>query len=189
MSVGLNLPTGSDVSGALPAAVTPLTFEIENEAVHLQPFIGVTASPSSNFFFHAFAQIDAPVSDYRAAAVDDLGTVDTGVVRDQALAMIDIGAGCWLLRDQGSSCFTGLAAITEFHYTTALQDPDSLSLLDGTLTLGNLAGRFDVSNLTAGLHAEISRLSSLRVAGVFPLDDGADRFFDSEIQVAFIRRF
>ena len=85
---------------------------------------------------------------------------------------------------------TGLASILELHYTTALQDADVLSATTGgtSFRFGNLRNRFDVVNLTVGLHAEMARRTTFRVAGVFPLNT-VDRPFDSEVQVSVNRRF
>ena len=50
-------PTGSDVDGLLGGS---FPFHIENEAVNLLPFVGLTAAPNDSFFVHAFAQVDVP---------------------------------------------------------------------------------------------------------------------------------
>ena len=50
-------------------------------------------------------------------------------------------------------------------------------------------GMIDVLNGTIGVQMLMFEVSSLRVAGVLPLRDEDQRFFDSEIQVQFNRRF
>jgi hypothetical protein len=187
--LGINTPTGSDVTGTLPITVPSVMYRVRNDAVHLQPFVALTASPSDEFFYHAFAQIDFATNGNRIDAVDGLGGMDSGVVNDQTLAYLDVGAGYWLYQNPCSDYWTGVAAVAELHYTTTLQDADSVPLFGGTLDFGNAAGRFSVLNVTAGIHAEVTEQTSLRVGGVFPLDEEDDRFFDSEIQVSLIRRF
>jgi len=81
--------------------------------------------------------------------------------------------------------------LTELHYTTTLEDADSVSGL-GTrtaFTFGNSANRVDLLDLTVGVHAEIAERTTCRVAGVVPLRRGDDRSFDSEVQVQLERRF
>lgn len=187
--LGINTPTGSSVTGALPVAAPAVTFSVRNDAVHLQPFVAMTATPTEDLFMHAFGQIDIAANGNRVSAMDGMGAVDGGVVQDQTLAYFDIGAGYWLRRDDCAAYFTGLAAIAEFHYTTSLQDADTVPLLGGALDFGNAMGRFDVVNLTLGLHAEVTPETSARVGTVFPMFSDDNRFFDSEVQVSLIHRF
>ncbi|MCH7988792.1 MAG: hypothetical protein IID46_06515, partial [Planctomycetes bacterium] len=84
---------------------------------------------------------------------------------------------------------TGLAAVLELHYTTALQDTDSVSAGDGSLVLSNTINRFDVVNLTVGMHAQINRMTDVRIGGVIPLRNSQNRFFDSELMVSVVRRY
>ena len=56
------------------------------------------------------------------------------------------------------------------------------------LELRNMFNRTDISNLTAGLHAEIGK-TTVRVGGVFPLQDEPSRQFDAEVQLSVNRRF
>jgi len=107
-------------------------------------------------------------------------------------AGLDLEIGRWLYRNPRAPWLSGVACVVEFHYTTTLQDADSVTAIVGldSLTFGNSANRMDVPNLTVGLHGEIADRTLLRVGGVFPLDDDADdRFFDAELQVQVERRF
>jgi hypothetical protein len=86
--------------------------------------------------------------------------------------------------------------MVELHYTSTMQDADMLavfstpSALDPSLAiLRNPANRFDILNLTTGLHFNVTQLSDLRVGVVVPLRPGGNRQFDSEIQVSFNRYF
>ena len=111
---------------------------------------------------------------------------------DQNLGFLDIAAGYWLYRDPDAPRLTGLAVVTELHYTTTLQNVDRIN---GTLqwrrpfALNSTGNRFDVLNGTIGIQALLFDASSLRVAGVFPLGNENRRLFDSEVQVQFNRRF
>jgi hypothetical protein len=91
---------------------------------------------------------------------------------------------------------TGLAGLVEVHYLTALEETDVVTGVHATpftptatLDLRNRANRFDVVNLTTGLHAELARDTTLRLGGVLPLRDGDNRFFDFEVIAQLCRRF
>ena len=81
--------------------------------------------------------------------------------------------------------------MVEFHYTTTLQDADVVAgdVAGTAFQFGNFLNRVDVVNLTVGLQAEVSGCTSLRIGGVFPLDDNPERPFDAEIHVSLDRRF
>jgi hypothetical protein len=141
-------------------------------------------------FLSAFAQVDIATGGNTIIARNEQtgATLDIGKLNDQTLLYLDLAAGYWLYRDPCAERFTGLAAVAEVHYTTALQDADIVPG-PGPVLLGNLDNRFDVVNGTIGLQVLMFDASSLRVAGVFPLGDEDHRFFDSEVQVQFNRRF
>jgi hypothetical protein len=195
--MAIETPTGSDVITRLGDS----RIRFENDAAHLLPYIGFIWAPgdpqwgwNDGWFFSGFAQVDlntagSPVS---VLGPNSIPTTQLGLLNDQNLGFLDIAAGYWLYRDPSAWRLTGLAAITELHYTTTLQDAD---VINGTVngaafSINSIRSRFDVLNATVGLQFLIHELSSLRVAGVFPIGDEDDRrLFDSEIQVQFNRRF
>lgn len=184
--MGISTPTGSDVRGALPLVGT--TFTVHNQATHLQPYLGFLATPLDDVFLHGFAQIDVPANG-NSISVTEIGGSSTGELNDQTRLYLDLSAGTWLLQRPGCRGLTGLATVLEFHYTTTTSDADTVFSPGGTVNFfGSLPNRYDVVNLTAGLHLELGRVSALRVGGVFPLDDD-ERFFDSELMVSWNRRF
>jgi hypothetical protein len=164
------------------------------------PYLAAMGQPNPCRFWHAFAQLDVPLNPHEfqfttagalpAAAI-------TGDWHDQTLLHLDIGGGIWLCRSPCAcrSLLTGVAAIAELHYTTALDDTDVVSAAANNgvtafaYDLRSAANRIDVINLTAGLHFELSRLSSLRVAAAVPLREADNRWFDSELLVQFAREF
>jgi len=190
LSAGLliDTPTGSDAT--CRAVTTKVT--MHNDAVHLSPFVAAMGTPNACFFYHGFLQVDVAANGNRVN-YDDTYLVDAGSfgkLSEQTLMHLDFSVGRWLYRNSCRRGVTGLASIVELHYTTALQDAD---LVTGTVdttnfTFGNLRNRFDIVNLTVGLHAELARRTTVRVAGVFPLNT-VDRPFDSEVQVSVNRRF
>ncbi len=195
VGVGIEAPTGSDAE----ARVAFTAYRLENEAVHLHPYLGILAHPTDDFFAHAFVQIDVaangnPVEFAAVGGAPGAGTF--GVYNEQTLLHVDLSLGHWLYRDPCAPWLTGLACLAEWHYTTALEDTDVVAGAratvfppGATLNVRNRVDRFDVVNFTAGLHAEILNDTTLRVGGAFPLGGGADRFFDAEVIAQLCRRY
>jgi hypothetical protein len=197
LSVGLGIetPTGSDAE----ARIAFTRYRIENEAVHLHPYVALLSQLGSNWFVNAFAQVDVATNGNSVsfqAAGDLPGAGTFGVYDEQTLLHLDLSMGRWIYRDPCAPLVTGLAGIVEWHYTTALEDTDVVTGAratgippGATLDFRNRANRFDVLNLTAGIHAEIARDMTFRVGGAFPLRTGDDRFFDAEVIAQLSRRF
>ena len=188
MSVGLGIdtPTGNDAHGYFDTH----TYTLENQAVHLLPYVGVAWAPRERLFFHSFLQVDVPTNGNRVDYSDPaIGEGTFGVLDEQTLLYVDVAAGYWLYRNRRAPTLTGLAAVVEIHDTTTLQDADSVSGMVGLATFGNPANRVDVTNLTVGIHTEFANHTLFRVGGVFPLSSGDNRWFDAEVQAQVERRF
>jgi hypothetical protein len=189
VGLGADLPTGDDVF----VQDLPNEYTVRNQAVHLSPFVGFLRLPTPCTFVHGFAQVDVPVNGNRVDYLDTgLGQSGSfGDVTEQTMLYLDVAGGYWLYRDACASGITGLASLVEFHYATTLQDADVLTGTLGATSVqfGNLANRLDVTNITVGLHTEIRGRSTLRCAGVFPLQDIPDRPFDAELQITFNRYY
>ncbi len=188
-------PTGSDTLARIGLG----QLRIRNDAVHLLPYVGFTLAPGdpawgwgNGLFLTGFGQLDVAANGNRVE-VGPLGdpSFPAGTFTEQNLLFLDIAAGCWLYRDPDAYRLTGLAAVAELHYTTSLQESDSLAIgADPSFVLlRSPASDFGILNLTAGLQALLFDASSLRVACAFPLGGENQRFFDSELQVQFNRRF
>jgi hypothetical protein len=194
--MAVETPTGSDSFTRFGTA----TLQFRNQSAHLLPYIGFIWSPGDprwgwgdGLFLTGFAQIDLNTRGNVVNVRPDSGVPATslGLLTDQNLGFLDLGAGYWLFRDPYAPRLTGLAAITELHYTTTLQDADRLAATvnNQPFVVGNSSNRFDVLNGTIGVQALLFEASSLRVAGVFPIGNEDRRLFDSEVQVQFNRRF
>lgn len=175
----LTLPTAADVTGFVNSS----DFVLQNEAVHLSPFLGMSQVVTERFFWQGFAQLDIDTNGNRLTSEDFFPTVPPHMLQDQTLLYLDASAGYWLHRDPCAPWLTGLAAMLELHYTGTLDDADIVSAqgFGDAVVVGNTANRVDVLNLTAGLHAEFGRKLDARTAAVVPLRDGTDRMFDFEL--------
>jgi hypothetical protein len=194
--MAIDTPTATDITSRL--GTTNLRFE--NQAVHVLPYVGFiwnagdpTWGWGDGLFVTGFAQIDVATNGNPVNFVDqNRGAVQPlGKLTEQNLGFLDLAVGYWLYRDPFAERLTGLAAVTEIHYTTTLQDADVLAGGNSvaSIVIGSRQNRFDVVNGTIGVQALLFDASSLRVAGVFPIGDENHRLFDSEVQVQFNRRF
>jgi len=183
LGLAVVVPTGSDASVTFANSNTRLDFE--NDATHLLPYIALQSSPDENWFFHTFAQVDIAANE-NEVRLSGNGFTASDSLADQTLLYLDASAGYWWYQAANDNGLTGLASVVELHYTTTLNDADTANL-NGAL-IGNRKNRYDVLNLTAGVHSEWSGNTAVRVAVVVPLDRD-ERFFDSETQVSVIRRY
>lgn len=156
---------------------------VRNESVHLQPFIGWLWTPNDKWFFMAFGQIDFDTSGNDVLTRSGPGLVKAGVYQDQNLGYTDLKIGRWVYRNPAARRLTGIAPTVELHYTTTLQDTDSVA------GVTNPYNRVDVLDLTGGLHIEFCQRTTLTVAATLPLRQGSNRVFDSEAMVQLNRRF
>lgn len=182
-------PTGNDTDFNIGNGTARVT--IENQAVHLLPYLGLLMTPSEDWFVNAFAQVDVATNPNGISLTSNsLVAPITGDVIEQTVMYLDLSLGYWLYRSDEDEGLTGLASVLEFHYTSSLNDAQTTNLGGASFfNVGSGINRFDVVNMTVGLHSEWSRSTLVRTAVVVPLGNESNRFFDSEIQVSVIHRF
>ena len=197
IGLGIDIPTGNDfLLDDLTTLPAPTRFTFHNDSLHLLPYTGfLLAGDERPYFINGFLQVDVATAGNRieAGPVNAAAPQLLGRFNEQNLLFVDLGTGYWLHRsDAGDGLITSLAAILEFHYTTSLQDTDvvAANVQGRPVNYRNNFNRFDITNVTTGVQAQLFDNTSLRVAGVFPLGSRDDqRFFDSEVQVQVNRRF
>jgi hypothetical protein len=160
------LPVAEDASVEGDGTFTLL----ENNAVHLQPYVGVSyANPCRRLFSTAYLAVDFDANGNAlstGSASPGFAPILTplGDVRDQTLLFVDWQLGYWLYQDYGHIGYlNGIAPVIELHYSQALEDPVDL----GVYT--NPFGRADLLNLTAGLVFDFRRAATVTVYGAAPL--------------------
>lgn len=186
--VSVDIPTGSDVS----VTAYNVTTKVSNDAVFIAPFIGFTRQVGDHWFQNGIFQIDIPTGGNRITFDIVPGTPPpAGKWYDQTLLRVDLGGGYWLYHNRCARGLTGLAAIVEAHYTSALGRSDTYAeeISTEVFRFGVPRGFSDQINLTAGLHAELWRQTTVRVAGVFPLQEASQRLFDAEVHISINRYF
>jgi hypothetical protein len=184
LGLATSVPTGSNLTGSAGLA----NFRFENEAVHLLPYLGLQLAPNERWFFHAFVQVDTPVSD-NTISTQPFGFPPAVSVdfRDETLMYLDAAVGFWWFQnDSLDALVRGQASMLEFHYTTSLEDAETATA--NNVFVGRRGNRINMLNMTVGLHTELADGWALRSAIVVPLRSGEDRSFDTEIQIALIKK-
>jgi hypothetical protein len=202
--ISLTVPTGDNINvyagNSLPAAQHLL--QIQNESVHIQPFLGWSVQ-NRKLFAQGFCQVDvdvngSPVLVNRNPTQNNLSSL--GVVQDSTLLYLDMQFGFWLHRDerQGRSSsqrgITGLAPVWEIHVNRSLQDTDIVGsttnfAASGGYQVGSPISDLQIINTVIGIMIERNFQSQLYVGFATPLGNGIDAPFDGELRVAFNRYF
>lgn len=183
--LGIGLPTGDDFQ----AQSLTGGFLIENEAVHLLPYLGFLRSLNEDWFVQSFVQFDFAANG-NPVTLFPQQPGNSGIYSEQHLMHLDLTVGRWLYQNPDAAYLSRIAGVIELHYTSTLQDADSLVLGDpAVFQLTNAANRSDILNLTGGLQFQFGEMSNLRVACVVPVREFPDRLFTSEVQVSFNRYF
>jgi hypothetical protein len=182
------LPTADDITVRTPAG-TQLV-HVENEAVHLMPFIGALYTPNDRFFAQGFLQVDINVNDHPVAIRDPfIGSLaNAGEFDDTDFLYLDLAWGYWLYRNECCcSTVSGIAPIFEVHYNASLEDSEAVERHG--LRVGAFTGDIDLVNLVFGLVVECGGNSTLSTAYATPVAGGQDKDFDGELRVIYNHRF
>ena len=184
----LGLPTADDSRVVLEDG-TPLLV-LQNDAVHLGPFLGALWTPNERLFSQGFLQCDvASVGNTVMVNRNLAGLSEAGRLNDVSLLTLDWGIGYWALQN---SCrqhgLTGLAWTAELHWTRSLQDPDAVVVGPWDVTANSGAGRIDdiginMLDLTLGCHLAWREKTLVTCGYALPLDIGSEQPFDGEFRL------
>ncbi len=131
--LGVVFPTGSDSEVLYDSGVGVSSLAaIENEAVHLQPFLGYLWTPNDRLFVQSFAQCD-----FDANGNPTLIRGVSGRLQDQALLFMDVSAGYWVYKNRCARFLKGVAPVVE----TPLFDYDAVFGLDAFRVDGQYSPR------------------------------------------------
>ncbi|QDU40817.1 hypothetical protein Mal4_51790 [Maioricimonas rarisocia] len=179
--LGVAVPTASDASVKLPNGQRLVG--IENNSVHLLPFIGGLYTPSERFFAQGFLQLDVDANGNAVYAdPDGMGLRKIGTAQDQTYLFLDLAVGYWVyLNPNSSGHLRGLAPTLEMHYNAALTSTDVVR--SGGLQVGRDAGDVQLVNGVVGMTALLGQGSTLTAGYAVPLGGGNDQQFDGELRV------
>jgi len=188
-SLGLTMtvPTADDTQ-LISLEGTPL-IQVENQSVHLEPFIGFLWTPNDRFFLQGFVQWDVDTNGNPVFVnTRENGLERVGRVNDTTFQYFDVGIGRWLYRSNSRcSRLSGIACTAELHWNRSLQTADYVT--SGNFRVGNPSGVCETINATLGTHVEIWNQSLVTVGYSVPVGGGQDQMFDGELRVMFSRRF
>lgn len=180
---GISIPTEKDLTVRLPDG-TPF-LEVENQAVHLQPFIAAAFTPELPFFLQGILQLDFdtngnPVSIQQNGS----GLLKAGTLQASNMLYIDLNCGYWLMQEPADSpaTLTGLATVFEVHHNQSLTHTDSVSR--DQLRIGSNQSSISSTSLAVGLVAELASSCNLSVGYVVPVSGAGQRQIDGAMQVA-----
>ena len=178
----MTFPTGEDVSVKLTNGEDLLS--IENEAVHLMPFIGGLYTPNDRFFAQGFLQVDVDANG-NPVHVNNFagGMTQAGTINDATYLYADLGMGYVMYRNySGTGLIDSFAPVAELHYNRSLNRGDVVR--SGLFRIGE-PSELDLLNVLVGGTAQIAGDKLLTVAYVAPLGGGGDQQFDGELRVIF----
>jgi len=178
----VDTPTGGDSRVSL---FDDTFIKYDNDAVHLAPFLGFLCLQNSSTTHQGFIQVDVATNANGLRYSDTAGspTVNTEF-KEQTLLYLDYSLSKAVYYGDRGSLLDRITAITEFHYTTTLEDSDVVSINNGlnNFDFTSAGNRIDVLNFTAGIDTALSNGAHVRFGTVIPITDSDDRFFDIEFQ-------
>jgi hypothetical protein len=180
------LPTASDTVVQQPDGTQIL--RIENDSVHLMPYLGLLVTPNDRLFMQSFVQVDADTEGNPVLFTNFAnGLVPVGRLEDVTYLYVDLSFGYWLFRNNESRRLSGVAPTFEVHINHALDDAPTLRT--GNLLINSSNVGLDSTNLVLGTMFEWSQNTTLTVGCALPVSGDFDRQFDSELRVIFNHRF
>ena len=222
--VALNLPTAPDVRvqytvndpqfpitnqagqiGQTVALNYRLNTVSSNETVNLSPFFSAYWQPQGRLYGLGFVQVDTPLNQSTVQS-DGATSINgqqvlafnrTNQVNQQTLLRGNLGMGAWLWKGRTDRTIHSCSILSEFHYTSSLNDADVVGPIvvardlgngNSILNFGNTAGRVDLLNAVLGVQTVVGK--TVFVHGfVAPLRSGADKAYDFEYSFAMNRLF
>jgi hypothetical protein len=176
------VPTASDIR-VQTVGGTPLA-RIDNQSVHLMPFIGSLYTPNDRFFAQGFMQFDVAANGNPVYVnTTGAGLERVGRQNDPAFLYSSIGAGYWLYRSPNPyvTGLTGMAGMAELHYSRSLESTDVITA--GNFRIGSHARNVDVLNVLVGTSFWFGHNKSLALAYATPIGNSTDRAFDGEFRL------
>ena len=186
--LGISIPTERDLLVQLSDG-TPLV-TIENEAIHLQPFLAAALTPDDRFFAQAILQFDFDANGNPVAINQTgVGLARSGTLQNASMLYVDISTGYWIIQGSPSSShwLSALAGIFEIHHNQSLSGQDSVS--QGGLSISAQSGSVSETNLVVGAIAEIAGNSNLSLGYVVPVSSDSSRQFDGALRATVDWRF
>ncbi len=186
--LGVIFPTADDSLMINSTGQTQVS--IANEAYHLQPFFAIQRTPDRCRWMTFYTECDFSTGGNTVTSTNVGGPSSSELYNDQNLLFLDLAFGRWLYQsDCACNALQGIAGIFELHYTTTLNNTDSVIAglppgfngVSGTNdVISNPFNRMDVLNTTAGLRFKCGENTMITIAGVAPLRGNEESLFNGE---------
>jgi hypothetical protein len=182
--MSMNVPTAPNVvDTGLEGGAGAVT--IENQSVHLLPFVGALWMPSCRFFAQGYIQVDVDASGNEVLAGTPGAVTSIGRLYDPTFLYVDLGAGYWLRRGDCSKLITGIACMGEIHINESLGSGGTIS--DGSVVVPPY--NYSFVDLTTGVHLDVGQQCNVTVGYVAPVTGGPARDFNGEFRAFCNYRF
>jgi len=175
------------------AAGNDLVF-VDNQSVHVMPFVGFIWAPTNRLFTQTLLQIDVDTNGNPAYAnvllTDNIKQAGNyaGRLTYPTYMYLGLSAGYWVYKNNSRSAWlTGIAPLLEMHYNQSLTNYDVIC--QPGFQLGEDPGSLSLFNGMTGVNFEWGTRSTLTFAYVSPIGGGTDRWFDGEARVMYNWRF
>jgi hypothetical protein len=199
---GITVPTANNVN--VYNGSTQL-LHIQNDSVHLMPFLGGVYTPNDRFYTQSIVQLDF---DANGNAVDSYlnsngalvsSSQKVGTFRDATYLYASVGTGYWMYRSNTPGRFgiTGFSPTAELHYNRSLTDGNivtqnvqqttSTAMTTNLITpvYGQAFTNIEVLNAVVGTNMLFGRNRILTMGYTAPLGMGVDKQFAGEFRVMF----
>ena len=173
---GVSAPTGEDTRLFLNDGTQILS--IDNNSIHVQPFLAGVWMPKESFFLQSFASVDFDLADNEVRGSLNGGRLPTiGNLRGATILYADLSAGYWVYLSPTSRRYLQAVAVAgEINYETVLQDN---GLVTGNgLTVSDFGRGDNTFNGTLVTHAYLGQRTSLTSGIGVPLNRGDGKEFD-----------
>jgi hypothetical protein len=184
--VSVSVPTADDTTVSLASGRELL--RIENEVVHLMPYIGWLLEPNSRWFTHGFLQLDTDIEG-NSIVFNPTGNrpVMLGKLRDTAFLYSDVGIGYRWYENPQACQLLAIIPTVEWHYNRSLEPAKILDT--GRLRIGQPREDIQVLNMVLASTFQFRNNRSLSIGYATPIGNSSDRQFDGELRVIWNRFF
>ena len=189
----LLLPTAEDISYSITDGTNTSEFlRIENEAVHVMPFLGASLVADGGLFLQGFFQIDVDANGMPVSAnMSPFGTgtmTEVGRLNGATMMYLDMSLGYWLVQASADSnqTLTAMMPLIELHINRSLSDTDQVSFSP----LGTIGREddFQLINTTFGMVFEFEHNTNISVGYATSIPGGKDDDFEGEFRLQISHR-
>jgi hypothetical protein len=190
--LSLSLPTADDTYLYNSLSGQKL-LRIENESVHLMPFLAFQYTPNRKWYTQLYYQIDIDSKGSSVYHNPELGfgaeTLDyAGKTKDMTYQYVSASVGRWLYRnDHKRRGLTAMNLVGELHWTKSLDRGHGVDIVNNGATvyrISNGRNNCDLINATIGTHLIFNRRANLGLAFTTPVTSNY-RQFDGELRATF----